>query len=67
MNIQNSIISEIFKDISFSQQEIDIIESKFEELDLKKGVTLLKVEETVINQYYVYDGCLRTYFIDDDG
>ena len=67
MNIENSIISEIFKDIPFSQKERTIIESKFEKLNLKKGITLLKADETVINQYYVYNGCLRTYYIDKLG
>jgi len=67
MNIENSIISEIFKDISFSQEEANIIESKLEKLNLKKGTTLLKADETVVNQYYVYNGCLRTYFIDKSG
>jgi CRP-like cAMP-binding protein len=67
MNIENSIISEIFKGISFSPEETSQIESKLEEIILKKGITLLKADETVINQYYVYSGCLRTYFIDSSG
>lgn len=67
MNIENSILSEIFKNIPFSPEEANIIESKLEKLDLKKGNTLLKINDTVINQYYVYNGCLRTYFIDNSG
>ncbi len=67
MNIEHSMITEIFQDISFSQKEINIIEGKFRKLDLKKGTTLLKANETVVNQYYVYNGCLRTYFIDKLG
>ena len=67
MNIENSIISEIFKGISFSQEEISLIESKLEEINFKKGITLLKAGEKVNNQYYVYNGCLRTYFIDKSG
>jgi len=67
MNINNSIISEIFKGISFSPKEINLIESKLEKCNLKKGITLLKVDEIVVNQYYVYNGCLRTYFIDKSG
>jgi len=67
MNIENSILSEIFKDISFSEKERNVIESKLEKLNLKKGVTLLKAGDKVINQYYVYNGCLRAYFIDKSG
>ena len=67
MNFENSIISEIFKGFFFSEKEGNSIEGKLKKLNLKKGITLLKVDETVINQYYVYSGCLRTYFIDKSG
>jgi CRP-like cAMP-binding protein len=65
MNIEHSIILEIFKDIYFTQKERNSIESIFEKIDLKKGDTLLKASDVVYNQYYVSDGCLRTYFIDN--
>lgn len=67
MSIQKSIILEIFKGISFSQEEVKIIESKFERLNLKKDSALLNADELVLNQYFVYSGCLRTYFIDNSG
>ncbi|WBX70392.1 Crp/Fnr family transcriptional regulator [Tenacibaculum retecalamus] len=67
MNIENSIISEIFKDISFSKKEENLIENKLKKLNLKKGVTILKADDKVISQYYVYNGCLRTYYIDKSG
>lgn len=67
MNIENSIISEIFKDISFSKKEENLIENKLKKLNLKKGVTILKADDKVISQYYVYSGCLRTYYIDKSG
>ena len=67
MNIENSIISEIFKGTSFSENEARLIEGELEKLKLKKGVTILRADDTVVNQYYVYSGCLRTYFIDKSG
>ena len=67
MNIEKSIISEIFKGVFFSEKEENLMESKLEKLHLKKGVTILKAEDKVINQYYVYNGCLRTYFMDKSG
>ncbi|WP_274474457.1 Crp/Fnr family transcriptional regulator [Mangrovimonas aestuarii] len=67
MNSENSIVSKIFKDISLSEKEQYLIESKLEKLNLKKGVVILKADETVYNQYYVSNGCLRTYFIDKLG
>jgi len=67
MNIENSIILEIFKGISFSKKEMNLIESKLKKLKLKKGTTILKAGDKVNSQYYVYNGCLRTYFIDISG
>ena len=56
MNIENSIILEIFKGISFSKKEMNLIESKLKKLKLNKGTTILKAEDKVNNQYYVYNG-----------
>lgn len=67
MNIEDSIILEIFKGISFSKKEMNLIESKLKKLKLKKGTTILKAGDKVNSQYYVYNGCLRTYFIDKSG
>ncbi len=67
MSIEKSIISEIFKDISFTLEEVNTIQESFEKVNLKKGEILLKSNETVFDQYYVYSGCLRTFFIDSFG
>jgi CRP-like cAMP-binding protein len=67
MSIQKSIITAIFKDISFSQEEIVKIESKFEKIILKKKDILLETGNTVHYQYYINSGCLRTYFVDNSG
>ncbi|MBW2962104.1 Crp/Fnr family transcriptional regulator [Mesonia aestuariivivens] len=67
MNIKNSMVSKIFKGISFSPHEISLIEQQIEKIELKKGDTLLRANETILHQYYVDEGCLRTYFIDQSG
>ncbi|APZ47166.1 hypothetical protein BW723_13120 [Polaribacter reichenbachii] len=67
MTLNTSILSKIFKDVSFSSDEKKSIEIKLEKLTLKKGTTILKAGDTVFNQYYVFDGCLRTYYIDNSG
>ena len=67
MSIDDSILVEVFKDISFSAEETTLIEATFEKVELKKGITLLRADETVLNQYYVQKGCLRTYYIDSTG
>ncbi|WP_405566560.1 Crp/Fnr family transcriptional regulator [Polaribacter sp. Asnod6-C07] len=67
MNLDTSILSQIYKNVSFSKDEKICIENKLEKLTLKKGTTILKAGDTVFNQYYVFDGCLRTYYIDNSG
>lgn len=65
--MENSIILQIFKTISFSQKEIIQVESKFEKLTFKKGVSLLDAGKRVDHQYFICSGCIRTYFIDNSG
>jgi len=67
MNIDISQLQEIFKDLSFTTEESKFIASKLEEINLKKGDTLLHANDLVYDQYYVCNGCLRTYFIDNSG
>lgn len=67
MGTKNSIVTEIFKGISFSQKEMDFIYSKFEKVLVTKGDILIKPNTFVDHQYYVFDGCLRSYFIDSSG
>lgn len=67
MRSDNSKIKEIFKDLSFSEKQIKIIESVFFKMNFKKGDILLKANDDVNFQYYILEGCLRTFHIDDHG
>ncbi len=67
MKNPNSIVAQIFKDTTFTPEEVRTIGSKFEEINLKKGDVVLKTNEKVTHQYYVANGCLRTFFIDASG
>ncbi|WP_460219790.1 Crp/Fnr family transcriptional regulator [Psychroserpens sp. MEBiC05023] len=67
MRSDNSKIKEIFKDLTFSDTEIKIIESVFHKVTYKKGSMLLKADDIVTTQYYVLSGCLRSYHIDIHG
>lgn len=60
-----SIISEIFKDIEFSKDEIQYLSDKLQKKTLKKKEFLLKANQEVNDIHYIHSGCLRTYFIDD--
>lgn len=57
-------ISKIFRDVSFTDQELTLLKSKLKEISLPKGSMLLQATEHVKYQYYVIDGCLRTFFVD---
>ncbi len=67
MNSDNSKIKEIFKDLLFSDEQIKVIESVFHKVKYKKGDTILKANDKVDYQYYILEGCLRTYHIDTYG
>lgn len=64
---KESIVPEIFRDLSFSKEEIALIDKNFEKISIQKGTVLLQSNEIVLDQYFVSDGCLRTYFLDNHG
>jgi CRP-like cAMP-binding protein len=64
MQETNSIVYEIYsKELSFTDEEVLFIESKYERVQFEKGATILQANQIVKHQYFVYDGCLRTYLI----
>ncbi|MBF4516869.1 Crp/Fnr family transcriptional regulator [Flavobacterium sp. ANB] len=65
--MQKCTIKDIFKGIEFSSSQIAIAENKFTEIFVEKGTVLLTPGELVPYQYFVFDGCLRTYFITENG
>lgn len=65
--MDKSIVSEVFKNISFSKKDIDFIYSKFEKITLKKGDVLINPDVFVRHQYYIHSGCLRSYFFHKSG
>ena len=67
MDLQNSIIDKIFKDLTFSVEETNLLRSKLEKIELEKGDFLLKENMNISHMYYVEEGCLRTYFLDTSG
>lgn len=67
MSANNSIAKKIFKDLTFSNEEVAIIDSVFHKETYKKGAILLKAGDVVDAQYYILDGCLRSFHIDSQG
>ncbi|MCK8524350.1 Crp/Fnr family transcriptional regulator [Aquimarina sp. D1M17] len=62
-----SIVDQMIKGEDFTPSEIRFIESKFKTVSFKKGDVILKAGDQTTHQYYVHDGCLRTFFIDYSG
>lgn len=67
MKNKSELLLGIYKDISLTEEEFKNVASKFELITLDKGERLIKVRDTVYHQYYVYDGCLRSYLLDNVG
>ena len=67
MQSDNSKISDIFNDLTFSKAEIKIIESVFHKATYKKGSILLYAGDIADTQYFIYNGCLRSYLMDSHG
>lgn len=67
MQHEIAIPTTIFKNVTFTTNETALITSKLEKIELPKGNVLLKAGDWVAHQYYVHQGCLRTFFIDASG
>jgi len=67
VHTDNSKIKDVFKGLSFSKEEIKIIESVLHKVKYKKASQLLRANDPGDIQYYVFDGCLRLYYIDTNG
>lgn len=63
----NSKIKTIFKALDFTNDELKLIESVFHKKTVKKGEILIHPGDTVDAQYYILDGCLRAFHVDNQG
>ena len=61
------LISEIFKEVNLSEKEITMISNHLTLVNCKKGELIVRQEELVSNKYYIHSGCLRSFFIDEQG
>lgn len=67
MQSDNSIIKEIFKTLTFSEDELSIIATVFHRLYYKKGSLIIESEGNAHTQYYILDGCLRFFHVKENG
>ncbi|WP_405569241.1 Crp/Fnr family transcriptional regulator [Winogradskyella sp. Asnod2-B02-A] len=67
MDSDNTYIKQIFKDLDFSEKEIELINNAFKKVKFNKGAVLIEEGETVNTQYFIMEGCLRSYRINKLG
>ncbi|MFK7749234.1 MAG: Crp/Fnr family transcriptional regulator [Kordia sp.] len=69
MSKPNSIVHKIYHDdsLSFTEEDIEFIERRYKKVSFKKGDIVLSVDEKVDYQYFVSNGCLRTFLISKSG
>lgn len=67
MGITQREIQQVFSTLDLSEEVFAYLASKFERIELKKGEHLLRAGNRVEHNYYLFDGCVRAYFIDDAG
>jgi CRP-like cAMP-binding protein len=67
VSLKNSIATEIFKDLVFTEQEIQIIESVLHKMTVKKGTKIINAGDPVEHIYYIQEGYLRTYHLNSQG
>ncbi len=67
MTRETEIATIIFKNLSFTQEESNQLLRSFEKIHLPKHSLLLEAGQHVYHQYYVAEGCLRTFYIAPNG
>ena len=60
-------ISHIFKNLIFSEKEIETINAVFQKVTVQKGDTLIVPGDIADSQYYILEGCLRSFYVDYQG
>ncbi|WP_108803752.1 Crp/Fnr family transcriptional regulator [Aquimarina sp. Aq107] len=61
------LISEVFQEVDLSKKDISMIDNNLTLVNYKKGDLILRQEEFVSNKYYIHSGCLRSFYIDEQG
>ncbi|WP_378176046.1 Crp/Fnr family transcriptional regulator [Aquimarina sp. SS2-1] len=55
---------EIFDGLEMSKEHSKLVSDKLKQIDVTKGETLLRPDDRTLYQYYVIEGCLRSFFTD---
>lgn len=66
MNAEEILRSHVAKTIKLSDNQLGYFFSHFKELSFKKGQVLISEGEKVEKEYFVLEGCLKSFFINDE-
>ena len=66
MQPQDILKAHLAKTITLTNDEFDYFYSHLKPLSFKKGETIITVGDQVNVEYFVLDGCLKTYYLNDD-
>lgn len=67
MDTDEIIIKRLFKTLVFTPEELKLIKSLFIKVSVSKGDILMSPGDQVETQFYIIEGCLRTFHIDSYG
>lgn len=66
MEPQDILKAHFAKTIALTDKEFDYIYSHMKPLSFKKGQTIISVGDQVNCEYFVLNGCMKTFYVNDD-
>jgi CRP-like cAMP-binding protein len=66
MDVKETLRAHISTTISISDEQFDYFYSHFKSLRFKRGQTLISAGGQVDAEYFVVEGCLKTFYINDE-
>ena len=66
MQAEEILKSHISKTVTLTDEQFGYFFSHFKERSFKKGQNIIAVGDAVSNEYFVLEGCLKSFYINDD-
>ncbi|WP_316806957.1 Crp/Fnr family transcriptional regulator [Pedobacter agri] len=66
MTAQDILKTHFSKTINLSEKEFDYVFTHFKPMSLKKGQSIINLGDTVNEEYFVLDGCIKTFYLNDE-
>lgn len=66
MNARELLREHLSKTVTLSEEQFEYVCSHFEEQRFTKGQTIIAAGDKVSREYFVVEGCLKSFYINDD-